>query len=110
MNSDFTEDIDSCFDLNEFAVSATYKLYGARTGAVIPIIFDYGKRFAVDGETSRETGEIELRVSDVSKPKYQDTITLGSDVWQVMRVVSGDDLTWKVEVEKQAYPVFAKRS
>ena len=58
-----------------------------------------------DGPTSQvRRGIAEVQVADVATPVYRTAVVISGTTWYMMRVISGDEYTWRVELETNERP------
>ena len=67
---------------------------------------DYGS------DSDHRTGAVMARAtlmvkrSDVPNPAYRDTAVIAGDIWRVLSIASGDELTWTLNLSKDDRPVW----
>lgn len=88
------------FNTDEFAESVTYN------GTTIAAVVEYGedpatpKSYAGAGARSQvERADLWVKVADVARPAYRDTVVIGGRTWYVRGVLSGDGFVWRIHIE-----------
>ena len=57
---------------------------------------------------TRISATLEVRDADVPDPGYKDTAVIDGETWTVLRVLSGDGFSWKLEIERDVRNTFRK--
>ena len=97
LRDDIVTDLDSTFfDTDDLALSVTYKAGGQGSGSAVPALITYGEEDGDDGRYYRDQATAIVAVRDVAAPAEGDTITVGSTVWTVRQVSSGNGFSWLV--------------
>ena len=102
LSSQLTTDLPVFFETDEFAQTITYA--GASITALV--LFNENLDAAGGRESAMAMGEIWVKVSDVALPAYRDVVVIGSDTWNVRRILFGDGYVWKVEIYSGERPVW----
>lgn len=103
LNSQLSTDLAVFFETDEFAQSVTY----AGTAINALVLFNENLDAAGSRDSAMAIGEIWVKVSDVALPAYRDVVVIGSDTWNVRRILFGDGYIWKVEIYSGQRPVWA---
>jgi hypothetical protein len=88
------------FDADLMASLCTYN------GVSIPAHFSREEAEVVNASGRGERAALEVRASDVVTPAYRDTVVVGADTWHVMRVLSSDGYSHRLELYRGEKPVW----
>lgn len=97
--SQLSTDLAVFYDTDELAVAMTYTPASGSASSVTGVPF-YGDAADVDsvGDFGK-TARFRLRVSEVATPDRGETLTVGSDVWEILFAEkSADGLEWILTV------------
>ncbi len=78
-------------------------------GADIPGHTGYGQNLEAQGarDAVRGAAQLTVRRQDVPAPAVRDTVVIAGATWSVVRVVSGDAWTWRLEIERDVRAAFS---
>lgn len=97
-NEIFQRAVDDIFD--HLGIDVVYTPNGGDP-AEIKANVEYGENLEASGRMigARASAVLEVKASDVPQPGYKDTVLINGETWHVLRRISGDGFTWKLEIE-----------
>lgn len=101
-------DISAFFNTNEFADEISYQPAAGGDAIDTDACIEWGENPEIKStqESTRETGIIYLKNSDVGAPKYRDSFTFGSVTYHIMRIIEGMGHVWACEFQRDVRPAF----
>lgn len=98
-STQLTSDLDAFFNTGEFAEAITY------AGSSINAVVSYGENLDEQTGSAVAKATIFVKVSDVSNPTYRDIVIINSTTYYVRRIIEGNGLVWKLQLETDERPV-----
>ncbi|GEM_PF-3292182 len=82
----------------------------AYNGADIPGHAGYGENLEsqVERDAVRAAAQLVVRRQDVPAPAVRDTVVIAGATWSVVRIISGDAWTWRLEIERDVRATFGE--
>lgn len=87
------------FDTGLMASLCTYK------GVSIPAHFSREEAEVVNASGRGETATLEVRATDVASPAYRDAVVVAGVTWYVLRVLSSDGYSHRLELYRGERPL-----
>lgn len=75
-------------------------------GTTVSASFQIKTEELADGR--RESAELIVSAADVSAPAYRDAVVVDGDTWRVLRVVSSDTYSYRLELTKAENPIWQR--
>ena len=92
---------DIWFDPEDLAINATYRPGGQGSGSTVPVCILYGEDPGQEDRYYMDKATIVVPASQVTDPEENDTIEIGSDLWTVRKVGTGNRVAWLLQCEKR---------
>jgi hypothetical protein len=89
--------MDTWFDTDLVAQTVTYK--------TVAIPAHFSRDEVLDGSGRSDHGTLEVRASDVPVPAYQDTVVIGTETWKVLKLISSDGYSHRIELYRGENPL-----
>ena len=102
-----TDAASAWFDTDGLAQTVTYKAGGSGAGISLAAVLEYGADAEPESAPRgyiamyyRRVGTAIIQAADVASPAEGDTITVGSEIWTVRAIESGNGFHWRLAIDK----------
>lgn len=71
----------------------------------VPIPAHFSREEMLDSAGRADHGTLEVQASDVPVPAYQDTVVIGTETWKVLKMISSDGYSHRIELYSGENPL-----
>ena len=102
LREQIADDMPVFFNTDEFAEAATYTPSGGSPASINVILSgeDHDREDTGTGKKKRRTARLMVKRTDVASPGHGDTVTINSESWAVIDILSQDDYTATLHIER----------